>query len=179
MLTSQLRLVPLIVLAALLTSCSTPSEPRDEPFADGTLPDNATVYDEYPGITRLDPHLLDAVRNAADDAAEEGVEFIVNSGWRSESLQAQLFEEAVDEYGSVSEASRWVATPRGSSHVSGDAVDIGDWVAAAWLQTNGARYDLCQTFDNEAWHFELRPGASIDGCPPKYYDATDDPRNAG
>src|SRR5215211_2912278 len=52
--------------------------------ADGAVPDGATVFDdEMPGVAKLDPGLLGAVRQAATDAADDGVEFFVDSGWRS------------------------------------------------------------------------------------------------
>lgn len=145
---------------------------------DGELPEGATAFDSHAGITNMDPDLLAAVRAAATDAGRSGVEVTVNSGWRSPELQKRLMDDAVAERGSREAASRWVATPDGSSHVTGDAVDIGGYDAAAWFQTNGAQYDLCQIFENEAWHFELRPGASVHGCPAMYRDASDDPRNA-
>lgn len=144
---------------------------------DGELAAGTTLDDDVPGITNLDPALLNALRAAAEDASEEGIEFVVNSGWRSVDYQRRLIDEAIADYGSWDVASRWVATPSGSAHVTGDAADIGGYDAAAWLQENGSRYDLCQVFDNEAWHFELRPGASTDRCPPMYWDASDDPRN--
>jgi hypothetical protein len=60
--------------------------------------------------------------------------------------------------------------------VSGDAVDIGPAVAAAWLSARGASFGLCQVYGNEPWHYELRPEAVDHGCPPVYADPTDDPR---
>ena len=69
-----------------------------------------------------------------------------------------------------------MATPDTSAHVSGDAVDIGPSVAAAWLSGHGAEYGLCQIYGNEPWHYELRPGAIDHGCPPVYADPTHDPR---
>jgi LAS superfamily LD-carboxypeptidase LdcB len=125
---------------------------------------------------RLDPALTSAVREAAADAVADGVELHVNSGWRSPEHQQRLLDEAVVEYGSEEEARRWVATPETSSHVSGDAVDIGPAEAAAWLSAHGAAYGLCQTYRNEPWHFELRPEATGDDCPAMYADPTDDPR---
>ena len=76
----------------------------------------------------------------------------------------------------AAEAARWVATPQTSAHVSGDAVDLGPPEAAAWLSGHGAAYGLCRIYDNEPWHFELRPGAEAQGCPPTYPDPTHDPR---
>ncbi|MGE0543820.1 MAG: D-alanyl-D-alanine carboxypeptidase family protein [Dehalococcoidia bacterium] len=145
--------------------------------ADGAVPDGVTVFDdEIPAVANLDPDLLGALRQAATDAADDGVEFFVNSGWRSPKYQEQLLREAVSEYGSETEAARWVSTPNTSAHVSGDAVDIGPSDAAAWLSEHGAKYGLCQIYRNEPWHFERRPKA-IDGrCPPMYADPTHDPR---
>ena len=117
-------------------------------------------------MANLDPALLGALRQAATDAADDGVEFVVDSGWRSPAYQEQLLREAVSKYGSEAEAARWVATPNTSAHVSGDAVDIGPSDAAAWLSEHGAAYGLCQIYGNEPWHYELRPEAIDHGCPP-------------
>src|ERR671923_759557 len=145
--------------------------------ADGVVPDGVTVFDdEFPGVANLDPDLLGALRQAATDAAGDGVEFFVNSGWRSPEYQEQLLQEAVSEYGSKEEAARWVATADTSPHVSGDAVDVGPPDAAAWLSEHGAEHGLCQIYGNEPWHYELRPEAIDHGCPPMYADPTQDPR---
>jgi hypothetical protein len=145
--------------------------------AAGSVPDGTTVFDDdVPGVANLDPTLLGALRRAARDAAADGVELVVDSGWRSPAYQARLFREAIAKYGSKQAAARWVATPKTSAHVSGDAVDIGPSGAAAWLSAHGAAYGLCQTYDNEPWHYELRPAAIADGCPARYADPTHDPR---
>jgi zinc D-Ala-D-Ala carboxypeptidase len=145
--------------------------------ADSAVPDGATVFDDdFPAIANLDPALLGALRQAATDAAGDGVEFLVNSGWRSPEYQEQLLQEAVSEYGSEEEAARWVATAETSPHVSGDAVDVGPSDATAWLSEQGAEYGLCQIYRNEPWHFELRPEALDHGCPAVYADPTQDPR---
>jgi zinc D-Ala-D-Ala carboxypeptidase len=145
--------------------------------ADGAVPDGTTVFDdEIPGVANLDPALLGALRQAATDAADDGVEFFVDSGWRSPEYQEQLLDEAVSKYGSEEEAARWVATPNTSAHVSGDAVDFGPSDATAWLSEHGAEYGLCQIYSNEPWHYELRPEAIDHGCPPMYADPTHDPR---
>jgi hypothetical protein len=145
--------------------------------ADGVLPDGVTVFDDqYPGVANLDPALLGALRLAATDAADDGVEFVIDSGWRSRKYQEQLLHEAVSDYGSEQEAARWVATPNTSAHVSGEAVDIGPFDATVWLSEHGATYELCQIYSNEPWHYELRPDAVALGCPPMYADPTHDPR---
>jgi hypothetical protein len=145
--------------------------------ADGALPDRVTVFDDaYPGVVNLDPALLQALRHAARDAVDDGIELHVNSGWRSPEYQHQLLRQAVAEYGSEDEAARWVATPETSAHVAGNAVDIGPFDAAAWLAEHGADYGLCQTYANESWHFELRLDAIDHGCPGMYADPTHDPK---
>jgi zinc D-Ala-D-Ala carboxypeptidase len=162
-----------------------PGEPRALPgehrgalgVADGAVPDGTTVFDdEIPGVAKLDPDLLGALRQAATDAAAGGVEFFVDSGWRSPAYQEQLLHDAVSKYGSEEEAARWVATPDTSPHVSGDAIDIGHFEARAWLSEHGAQYGLCRIYGNEPWHYELRPEAIDHGCPPMYADPTHDPR---
>jgi D-alanyl-D-alanine carboxypeptidase len=145
--------------------------------AAGAIPDGTTVFDDgVPGVANLDPDLLRALRRAATDAAADGLELRVDSGWRSPAYQAHLLQQAVSKYGSRAEAARWVATPNTSAHVSGDAVDIGPVAAAAWLARHGAAYGLCRVYGNEPWHYELRPRAVDQGCPPTYADPTHDPR---
>lgn len=145
--------------------------------ADGAVPDGTSVFDdEVPGVANLDAGLLGAVRQAATDASGDGVRFVVNSGWRSAQYQEKLLREAVAKYGSEEEASRRVATPATSAHVTGDAVDIGPSEAAAWLSEHGSDYGLCQIYRNETWHYERRPEAIATGCPPTYANPTQDPR---
>jgi D-alanyl-D-alanine carboxypeptidase len=193
--TRRIRVAGLVVAAAiaaalgfqsLASSSSTTASPFDvlrsehrgaPGEADSAVPDGTTVFDDdFPAVANLDPALLGALRQAATDAAGDGVEFVVNSGWRSPEYQEQLLREAVSEYGSEEEAARWVATPETSPHVSGDAIDVGPSDASAWLSEHGAEYGLCQVYGNEPWHYERRPDAIAHGCPPMYADPTQDPR---
>jgi zinc D-Ala-D-Ala carboxypeptidase len=145
--------------------------------AGGAVPDDTTVFDdEVPSVAKLDPALLRALRRAATDAADDGVELVVNSGWRSPAYEDQLRRDAIAKYGSEAGAGRWVATGTTSPHVSGDAVDIGPAHATPWLSAHGAAYGLCQIYGNEPWHYELRPDAIAHGCPRMYADPTQDPR---
>jgi zinc D-Ala-D-Ala carboxypeptidase len=165
--------------ASPFRSSSVPMLPRRGALgeADGAVPAGTTVFDdEIPGVANLDPDLLAALRRAATDAANDGVAFMVDSGWRSPRYQEELLHEAVTKYGSEEEADRWVATPRTSAHVAGEAVDIGPSDAAAWLSEHGAEYGLCQIYGNEPWHYELRREAVEHGCPSMYADPTHDPR---
>src|SRR5262245_59395166 len=92
---------------------------------EGAGPDGTTVFDGgVAGVARLDPALLAALRDAANDADGEGIEFVVDSGWRSPAYQQALLDDAIAEHGSRAAAIRWVATPTTSVHVTGDAVDL-------------------------------------------------------
>lgn len=158
-------------------SSASSSEARHRALGEenGYVPEGVTVFDAaIPAVANIDPALLSALRRAATAAKDDGVEFVVNSGWRSPAYQEQLLNEAVAEYGSKEEAARWVATPDKSPHVSGDAIDLGRG-AAGWLSKRGSAYGLCQIYANEAWHYELRPEAVNDGCPAPYADPTHDP----
>jgi len=144
--------------------------------ADGAVPDGTTVFDDdVAGVANLDSDLLTSLREAASAAEGAGIQFVVDSGWRSRAYQEHLLQDAISKYGSEAEASRWVATPDTSPHVSGDAVDLGS-DAATWLSEHGAQYGLCQIYANEPWHYELRPEAVDQGCPSMYDDPTHDPR---
>lgn len=174
---TTVRTLGALVLAALaLPLLVAWSGPSSADLDDGELPDGATVFDDAAGLTRLDPDLLAALRRAGRDAAADGVELGVNSGWRSRAYQERLLREAVAEHGSREEAARWVATPDTSPHVRGEAVDIGGAGATSWLAAHGASYGLCRIYDNEPWHYELRPAAVRRGCPERYADPTHDPR---
>lgn len=109
----------------------------------------------HPAITKLEPELRSALQHAATDAGKDGVEMVVNSGWRSARYQQALFDVAKNTYGSMEEARKWVNTPQRSAHVTGRAVDVGHTDADSWLSQHGARYGLCQIYANEMWHFEL------------------------
>jgi hypothetical protein len=171
-------------VAAGLAAQPPHARPHTQPLAhhvvdesDGLVPGGVSVFDDrFPAVTRLDPDLLTALRRAGTDAADGGLELDVNSGWRSPAYQTRLLDEAVSRYGSEAEARRWVATPETSSHVAGEAVDIGPHEAADWLADHGSSYGLCRVYDNEPWHYELHPEAIADGCPATYADAAHDPR---
>lgn len=155
----------------------TASPPRFDPPPGVERPGPVGTFDSAdPAVANLDPALRTALEAAARGAARVGLPLVVNSGWRSRAHQQQLLDEAVDEHGSLAEALRWVATPDTSAHVSGDAVDVGPSRTASWLADHGARYGLCRVYGNEPWHFELRPGATREGCPTPYRDPTEDPR---
>lgn len=123
-----------------------------------------------PTVGRLDPALLQAIQEAARAAAQDGVDMRINSGWRTREFQVQLFDDAVQQYGSADVARQYVAAPDVSHHVTGEAVDVGPATADTWLAHNGIRFGLCQIYANEAWHFELAAD-QYGNCPPLRPDA--------
>ncbi|HIW92688.1 MAG TPA: M15 family metallopeptidase [Candidatus Corynebacterium avicola] len=175
-------IVALVAILIAVAGCAVLAFDRGLPWATdtdgGDLPSNTTAHSTgLAGIDNLEPGLLEALQQATTDAeAQYGVTLNVNSGWRSEAYQQELLDDAVKEYGSIEEASRWVAPATTSSHVSGSAVDIGPVDSAQWLEDNGAAYGLCRTYANEGWHFEHFPEAATQGCPEMYADSSHDPR---
>ena len=106
-------------------------------------------------------------------AMTKGFEINITSGFRSQDLQARLFEDAVRRYGSEEEGAKWVLPDEISSHPWGLAIDInypGDILAVKWLEENGSVFGLCRVYENEWWHFEpiIAPG---EACPPMLENA--------
>jgi zinc D-Ala-D-Ala carboxypeptidase len=171
------RIRSAILIAPVVVSLTSLSSPTALGETDGAVPEGVRVFDDdIPAMANLDARLRRALRHAALDAAKDGIEFVVNGGWRSREYQKQLLRDAVARYRSQKAAARWVATPDTSSHVSGDAVDIGPSHGAAWLAKRGAEYGLCRIYKNEPWHYELRPKAIGHGCPSMYANPSRDPR---
>lgn len=131
---------------------------------EGYVPDPLSPFGDEPAVARLDPVLLDALRQAASDAGAAGITLQVTGGWRSAQYQQLLLQRAVGTYGSIEAARQYVLPPTESKHVIGEAVDVGPADAHGWLSQYGSEYGLCQIYANEPWHFELAtaPGGT---CP--------------
>jgi D-alanyl-D-alanine dipeptidase len=123
---------------------------------------------------KLDKQLMNRFKAAQAAAKIDGQALYIASGFRTLSRQQTLFAQAVRRYGSVQEASKWVAPPLVSHHPWGVAIDVNypdEPVGAAWLEINGSKFGLCRVFENEWWHFEpvIAPGWK---CPALVPDAT-------
>ncbi len=123
---------------------------------------------------KLDKQLMNRFKAAQAAAKIDGQALYIASGFRTLSRQQTLFAQAVRKYGSVQEASKWVAPPLVSHHPWGVAIDVNypdEPVGAGWLEINGSKFGLCRIFDNEWWHFEpvIAPGWK---CPALVPDAT-------
>ena len=123
---------------------------------------------------KLDKQLMNRFKAAQAAAKKDGQALFIASGFRTLSRQQTLFAQAVRRYGSVQEASKWVAPPLVSHHPWGVALDVNypdEPVGAGWLEINGSKFGLCRVFENEWWHFEpvIAPGWK---CPALVPDAT-------
>ncbi|GGC58184.1 M15 family metallopeptidase [Hoyosella rhizosphaerae] len=123
------------------------------------------------GTDGLNPLLAVAYTLAEAEARAQGVPMWVTSGFRTRAEQQRLWEQGVATYGSPEASRPWVLPPDESTHVTGDALDIGPAEGAAWMKANGHRYGVCQTYANEWWHFEF---ATLPGtpCPAPLPDAS-------
>ena len=128
------------------------------------LIESATATGE---VEEIHPLLTARFTAAKIAAAYEGINLYITSGFRTQARQEVLFENAINKYGSETEAAKWVLPPRFSHHPQGLAIDVNyprDPKGAKWLEENGARFGLCRVYANEWWHFEgvIAPG---ERCP--------------
>jgi len=97
--------------------------------------------------------LAEMIQNAPP-GIKEGIEIF--SGHRSIERQRELFNAAVEKYGSVAAARRWVAPPGHSMHNAGFAADLRFASAEVrnWVHQNARKFDLHFPLSNEPWHIE-------------------------
>jgi len=102
---------------------------------EGMRPDVAEAYDRMAAAARRAGHTL-----------------VVNSGFRSDAEQAELFARHPDPH--------WVAPPGHSLHRCATELDLGPPSAYGWLAANAPRFGFLRRYSWEAWHF------GYDGGPP-------------
>ena len=124
--------------------------------------------------TDLHPQVLARFLSAQAAAKLEGVEMIIDSGYRTVETQNYLFNRAIKEHKTPEEAIKWVLPGDQSRHPWGLAIDVNlhhEKSGASWLEANGATFGLCRVYENEWWHFEplIAPGGT---CPPLLPDAS-------
>jgi transglycosylase-like protein with SLT domain/D-alanyl-D-alanine carboxypeptidase-like protein/putative Flp pilus-assembly TadE/G-like protein len=102
-------------------------------------PDVARAFDRMEAAARMD-----------------GVRLIVNSAYRSDAEQAELFERHPDP--------KWVAPPGRSLHRWGTELDLGPPTAYPWLARNAGRFHFVQRYAWEPWHYgyALNPRSTPD-----------------
>jgi LAS superfamily LD-carboxypeptidase LdcB len=88
-----------------------------------------------------------AMREAA---AEDGVELVILSGFRSYRSQAALYAAYRGGYGNLA------ARPGHSNHQSGSALDLylGDGRTYAWLAAHAHQFGFRRTVKSEPWHWD-------------------------
>ena len=100
---------------------------------EGMRPDVATAYDTM-----------------AAAAGRAGHGLIVNSGFRSDAEQAELFAANPDP--------RMVARPGTSLHRCATELDLGPTGAYGWLAANAPRFGFVKRYAWEPWHFGYTAG---------------------
>lgn len=121
----------------------------------------ATRPDSFTGMVPEMQSNLWQFMQAADAALGPGLQ--VYSGYRSPELQAQLYNNALNKYGSPEAARKWVAPPGRSRHNTGQAADLKfngvrldqSPEAAAWVRENASNYGLDVPMSWEPWQVEL------------------------
>jgi hypothetical protein len=115
----------------------------------------ATRPDSFSGMT---PDFSSALTNMFA-SAPPGIQrqLGVSSGYRSPARQAQLYQQALQKYGSPAAARQWVAPPGNSQHNKGNAADLKylSPQAKSWVKENAPSYGLSFPLGNEPWHIEL------------------------
>lgn len=91
-----------------------------------------------------------AFATMAEAASADGIELQLDSGFRTNERQAELYDEYLHHDGALA------AKPGYSNHQSGRALDINcwNWTACEWLATNAKTYGFKRTVPNEPWHWE-------------------------
>ncbi len=105
------------------------------------------VYRQGEGMR---PDVGRAFDRMAAAAARSGTALIVNSGFRSDAEQAQLFAQHPDP--------TWVAPPGHSLHRCATELDLGPASAYGWLAANAGRFGFRQRYSWEPWHYGYSAG---------------------
>lgn len=106
----------------------------------------------------MDPQFSSALAqlfSAAPDEIRQSLR--VSSGYRSPERQQELWQGALQKYGSPDAARKWVAPPGKSQHNHGHAADLKylSPTALKWAHENAGNYGLAFPLSNENWHVEL------------------------
>src|SRR5438093_7602433 len=93
-------------------------------------------------------------------ARADGVELLINSGYRSDAEQAKLFAQHPDPH--------WVAPPGQSLHRYGTELDLGPPSVYGWLARHADRFHFVQRY---SWVFGTTSTRSPDPAPWAAYSA--------
>jgi D-alanyl-D-alanine carboxypeptidase len=108
---------------------------------------------ENRGEIYLLPEAKDALRTMAAEAARDGIQLRIDSGYRSASYQRKVYQRMMAKGKTFLEAARYVAPPGYSEHMLGLAVDFvpSDWrfvktAAYGWLKQHAAEFGFRETY---------------------------------
>jgi Transglycosylase SLT domain/D-alanyl-D-alanine carboxypeptidase/Putative Flp pilus-assembly TadE/G-like len=108
------------------------------------------VYRQGEGMR---PDVAEAFDRMAAAARRDGIHLVINSGFRSDAEQAELFEQNPDP--------TMVAPPGKSLHRCATELDLGPPSAYGWLAGNARRFGFVKRYSWEPWHFGF-----VEGPPP-------------
>jgi hypothetical protein len=91
------------------------------------------------------PDVALAFDRMAAKARRDGVLLVINSGYRSDAEQAELYARHPDP--------KWVAPPGKSLHRLGTELDLGPPSAYGWLGANAHRFHFVRRYSWEPWHY--------------------------
>jgi hypothetical protein len=106
------------------------------------------------------PDVAEAFDRMAAAAQTDGISLVINSAFRSDAEQAQLWQQNPDP--------RWVAPPGTSLHRCATELDLGPPSATGWLAAHAGEFEFTQRYSWEPWHF------GYDGGPPPCSSAGDE-----
>lgn len=103
-------------------------------------------------ISGFDPRFASALEKFI--SASPGI--TIYSGARSNERQAELYQAAIQKYGSPQAARKWVAPPGRSKHNLGIAADLryASDAARQWAHERAGEYGLAFPMSHEPWHVE-------------------------
>ena len=91
------------------------------------------------------PDVAAAFDRMAAAARAAGISLVINSAFRSDAEQAELFAQNPDP--------TWVAPPGQSLHRCATELDLGPSSAYGWLASNARRFGFLKRYSWEPWHF--------------------------
>ena len=91
------------------------------------------------------PDVAEAFDRMAAAAQADGISLVINSAFRSDAEQADLWAANPDP--------RWVAPPGQSLHRCATELDLGPPSGYAWLAAHAGEFEFLQRYSWEAWHF--------------------------
>jgi Transglycosylase SLT domain/D-alanyl-D-alanine carboxypeptidase len=139
---------PIDVVASATAEASAPASFDGMPtMASGGGYSGPLVYRQGEGMR---PDVAAAFDRMAAAARRAGISLVVNSGFRSDAEQAELF--------AANPNPTMVAPPGKSLHRCATELDLGPPSAYGWLAANAPRFGFVKRYSWEPWHFGFTRG---------------------